>query len=39
MLREILFGNYRIVYRLRDGVVEILTVYHGARLFNPPDPF
>ncbi len=34
-IREIIFGSYRIVYRVKDGVVEILTVYHGARLLDP----
>ena len=36
-IREIILGNYRIVYRLRKDLVEILTVYHGARLLNPSD--
>jgi len=31
---EVVHGNYRIVYRLRDEVVEIATVFHGARLFR-----
>jgi len=34
-LRERLFQNYRIVYRISGEVVEILTVYHGARLLDP----
>ena len=34
-IREIILGNYRIVYRLRNEVAEILTVYHGARLLDP----
>ncbi|TVQ22603.1 MAG: type II toxin-antitoxin system RelE/ParE family toxin [Spirochaetaceae bacterium] len=34
-LREMLHGNYRIVYRLLDDVVEILTVHHSARVFDP----
>jgi plasmid stabilization system protein ParE len=33
-LREIIHGNYRIVYRLRPGAIEIATVLHGARLFR-----
>jgi addiction module RelE/StbE family toxin len=33
-IREVIHGNYRIVYRLRDDVVEIATVFHGARLFR-----
>ena len=34
-IREVILGNYRIVYRVRGHFVEILTVYHGARLFDP----
>ncbi|MEK6700542.1 MAG: type II toxin-antitoxin system RelE/ParE family toxin [Nitrospirota bacterium] len=33
-IREILLGNYRIVYRVFPHKVEILTVYHGARLLD-----
>jgi toxin ParE1/3/4 len=31
ILRELILGNYRLVYRIRKDVVEILTVFHGAR--------
>lgn len=34
-IREMLFGSYRIVYRVRGDLVEVLTVYHGARLLDP----
>ena len=34
-IREILFGDYRIIYRKREEVIEIITIYHGARLFDP----
>ena len=34
-VRELLLGNYRVVYRLKDGSAEVLTVYHSARLFDP----
>jgi len=34
-IREILLGNYRIVYRAVTNAVDILTVYHGARLIDP----
>jgi plasmid stabilization system protein ParE len=34
-IREIILGNYRIVFRFRKNVVEILTIYHGARLLDP----
>ncbi len=33
-IREILFKDYRIIYKLLDDEnIEILTVYHGARNF------
>src|SRR3954468_12878802 len=35
-LREIYFGSYRIIYRVRQKV-EILTVYHSARLLRTDD--
>jgi toxin ParE1/3/4 len=34
-IREIVLGNYRIIYRIRKGAVDILTVYHGARILDP----
>lgn len=33
-IREIIQGNYPIIYRLRAELVEILTVFHGAQLFD-----
>jgi addiction module RelE/StbE family toxin len=33
-LREVIHGNYRIVYRVRHDVAEIVTVFHGAHLFR-----
>ena len=30
-LREKLFGSYRIVYWLREEVIEIVTIHHAAR--------
>src|SRR2546425_6354198 len=33
-LREIIQGSYRIVYRVNRDVVEIVTVFHGARLLR-----
>jgi toxin ParE1/3/4 len=32
-IRELILGSYRVVYRLRSGAAEVLTVFHGARLF------
>ncbi len=33
-LREIIFQNYRIVYRIKSDAVEIVTITHGARLME-----
>jgi len=33
-IREIILGNYRVVYRLRGQIAEILTIYHGSRLLR-----
>ncbi len=33
-IRELLYRNYRIVYRIRKGAVEILTVFEGHRLLR-----
>jgi len=30
-LREVIVGNYRVIYRLVGNMVEILTVVHGRR--------
>lgn len=33
-IREIIIGNYRIIYRIRGELVEVLTVYHSSRLLD-----
>jgi plasmid stabilization system protein ParE len=33
-LREKIYENYRIVYRLNKGFVEIVAICHGARLLS-----
>ncbi len=33
-LREVVYGSYRIVYRLKAEVVETVTVFHAARLLR-----
>ncbi|MBI4652101.1 type II toxin-antitoxin system RelE/ParE family toxin [Candidatus Desantisbacteria bacterium] len=33
-IKEVIFGNYRIIYRIKEELVEILTVYHSARLLD-----
>ncbi|MBI4743835.1 MAG: type II toxin-antitoxin system RelE/ParE family toxin [Actinobacteria bacterium] len=36
-IRELIFKNYRIVYRLNENNVEILTVFEGHRLLQIGD--
>ena len=31
-IREIIYSSYRIIYRIDDDRVEIVTVLHGARI-------
>ena len=33
-IREILQGNYRLIYRVSGKRIDILSVYHGARLLD-----
>ena len=37
-LREIIFGNYRIVYRLHRQTAELLTIHHAARPLDLSKP-
>ena len=36
-LREIIFKNYRIVYRLSPDLIEILTVFESHRLIRSSE--
>lgn len=36
-IRELLFGNYRVVYRVEARRVSVLTVRHVRRLFDPGE--
>ncbi|MCE5228691.1 type II toxin-antitoxin system RelE/ParE family toxin [bacterium] len=33
--RELILGKYRIIYRFKSNLVEILTILHAARLLDP----
>jgi plasmid stabilization system protein ParE len=33
-IREVLVGSYRVIYRLGNAEVHVLTVHHGARLLD-----
>jgi len=36
-IREVILDKYRIVYRLRDNEITVLTVFRSHRLFVEPD--
>jgi addiction module RelE/StbE family toxin len=36
-VREIIVGDYRMIYRLRPDEVEVDYIVHGARLLTPED--
>ena len=36
-IREVIYGNYRIVYRVTELEAQIITVFHAARRFTLPD--
>ena len=33
-VREIIFQNYRIIYKIKTDYIEIITVFHGSRLLK-----
>jgi plasmid stabilization system protein ParE len=33
-IREIFIGSYRVIYRIRQDDVHLLTVHHGARFLD-----
>jgi toxin ParE1/3/4 len=33
-IRELIRGDYRVIYRFRTGRVDVLTVYHSSRLLD-----
>ena len=36
-IREIIMGNYRLIYRVRENEVQVLTLHHGARLLDASE--
>lgn len=36
-IRELLRGNYRVIYRVSRERIDILAVYHSARLLDADD--
>ena len=37
-IRELIFGNYRVIYRLEAERVLLLTVIHGSRNLAALEP-
>jgi plasmid stabilization system protein ParE len=35
--RQLIEGNYRIIYRHQEDVVFIASIYHAARMLNPDE--
>ena len=33
-IREIILDNYRLIYRIHEDEVQVVTVHHGARLLD-----
>ena len=33
-LRELIYKNYRIVYRIKNEIIEIVTIFHGAKTLD-----
>ncbi len=36
-IREILLGNYRIIYRIENDLISVLTVRHGKQFLSSKD--
>lgn len=36
-LREILQGNYRVIYRVKQNRIDIVAVFHGSRILDGSD--
>ena len=33
-VRELVYKSYRIIYRIKDGTIEIASIFHGSRNFR-----
>jgi len=36
-IRELIYGEYRVIYKVRASAIAVLTVRHGRRRFDPRD--
>lgn len=37
-IRELIYGDYRVVYKIEGAKIEVLTVRHGRRTFEVSEP-
>lgn len=38
-IRELIFGNYRIIYRIvNPDRIDVITIYHSARILRLTEP-
>ena len=35
--RELIYGNYRIIYRIEDKQISVLTIRHGKQLLSKKE--
>lgn len=35
-IREVIEGNYRIIYYIKPGQIDVLAVLHGSQQIIPP---
>ncbi len=35
MVRELILGSYRLVYRFNKNLIELITIYHTSRILDP----
>jgi len=36
-IRELIYGNYRIIYRVEKGAISVLTIRHGKQVLPMED--
>jgi plasmid stabilization system protein ParE len=36
-IREVVVGSHRIVYRYHDNTIEIVSIFHGARILRKKE--
>ena len=36
-IREVVVGNYRLIYRYRQKTIEVLMIFHSARLLREEE--